>query len=44
MEKRNEIYFTNDYLKIASDRGIGIFEEPDQQGLFKKIEYRQLEI
>lgn len=44
MEKRNETYFANDYLKIASDRGIGIFEKPNQQGLFKKIEYRQLEI
>ena len=44
MDQRNETYFENDYLKIASDRGIGIFEEPDAQGLFEKIVYRQLEI
>jgi uncharacterized protein (DUF362 family) len=44
LEKRNETYFANNYLKMASKRGLGVFEEPDPQGLFKTIEYQQLEI
>lgn len=42
--KRKETFFDNAYLKIAAKRGLGIFEEPDPEGAFKAIEYRQLEI
>jgi len=42
--KRHEEYHENEYLKIAAQRGLGTFEEPNEQNSFRNIEYNEVEI
>ncbi len=44
MEERKDTYLSDDYLKIASDRKIGIYEMPGESGKFESIDFRDYDL